>query len=330
MIHRASIVGLLIFLCSVAPAEEFKAWMVPLEAESIFVGPEVVVSKENGDSMLTVGNAKSEKLELFLIGVRGLVAPDGVHSLSGRLRHENVEGQAYLQLMTFWATSATGEPAFGRGLATVSKARDQEGSPETFTGSSEWRSFSIPINCTRAGSTLMPGSIVLYVVLPGKGTVTLRAKDVRLLVKEAGRETNIVVPGAREIPHEDLPSTFLGENPRDEQQSVVHWWSTRQAGLVGGIAGSALGCVGALIGVVGGRGKARRLVIGLMWAMVGCGALLLAGGAAALVCSQPYHVYYPLLLLGGLMGILPLGLLPMMKRRYAQVELRKISAMDAG
>jgi len=88
--------------------------------------------------------------------------------------------------------------------------------------------------------------------------------------------------------------------------------------------------MGALIGIVGGRGKARRFVMALLWALAACGAILLAGGMTALVRSQPYHVYYPLVLLGSLMLGISLGLVPVMKRRYAQSELRKISAMDVG
>ena len=111
---------------------------------------------------------------------------------------------------------------------------------------------------------------------------------------------------------------------------ILAWWSNRQAGLIGGIGGSVFGCLGALVGVVGGRGRARRFVLGLLLAMAGCGAACLAVGIVAAVKSQPYHVYYPLLLLGGLLVVIPLGLLPVMKRRYAQLELRKMSAMDVG
>ncbi len=110
---------------------------------------------------------------------------------------------------------------------------------------------------------------------------------------------------------------------------VVPWWSDRQAGLIGGIGGSVFGCLGALIGIVGGRGKARRFVLAMLWGMAAFGAVSLAGGVAALVCSQPYHVYYPLLLGGGIMMIISLVVIPTVKRRYAQIELRKMSAMDA-
>jgi len=136
-----------------------------------------------------------------------------------------------------------------------------------------------------------------------------------------------VAPVAGNIPAEAVSATPKGA---DTQQPSRHWWSGRQAGLVGAIAGMVIGCWGALVGVLGGRGKARRLVMSLLWGMAACGAMLFVVGLTALFRSQPYHVYYPLLLCGGITLGISLGLGPVMKRRYAQIELRKISAMDVG
>lgn len=108
------------------------------------------------------------------------------------------------------------------------------------------------------------------------------------------------------------------------------WWSDRQAGLLGGIAGSVLGCVGALIGTLGGLGKARPLVMGLMVAMLVTGVVSLLTGVVALSLGQPYAVYYPLLLLGVIATGVTGPLLPTIRRRYAEIELRKMSALDAG
>ncbi|MHC4984826.1 MAG: hypothetical protein ACYTFO_01590 [Planctomycetota bacterium] len=71
-------------------------------------------------------------------------------------------------------------------------------------------------------------------------------------------------------------------------------------------------------------------MVGLLWAIATSGTLSLVTGVVALICSQPYHVYYPLVLGGGLLVIIPLSLLRTLRRRYAQIELRKMSAMDAG
>ena len=94
--------------------------------------------------------------------------------------------------------------------------------------------------------------------------------------------------------------------------------------------GSLVGVVGALIGVLGGRGRARSLVIGLLVGMITVGACLALVGVAAALSSQPRHVWYPLLVIGGASGLIGLVILPALRRRFAAHELRRIEAMDAG
>ena len=53
-------------------------------------------------------------------------------------------------------------------------------------------------------------------------------------------------------------------------------------------------------------------------------------GAAALWSSQPRHVWYPLLLIGGASALVGFVVLPGVRRRYAADELRRIQAMDVG
>ncbi len=48
----------------------------------------------------------------------------------------------------------------------------------------------------------------------------------------------------------------------------------------------------------------------------------------ALVLSQPYAVYYPPLLSGILMTILPIATIRRIRKQYEQIELRKMKAMD--
>jgi len=45
--------------------------------------------------------------------------------------------------------------------------------------------------------------------------------------------------------------------------------------------------------------------------------------------GQPYAVYYPLLLIGLIGTVVPAGVYPALKRRYEEVELRAMRAMDA-
>ena len=106
------------------------------------------------------------------------------------------------------------------------------------------------------------------------------------------------------------------------------WWTSRTGGLIGGITGSVVGLMGGAIGILAGVGIARRVCLCLLGAMFILGVVSLAVGLAALVFSQPYAVYYPLLLLGLLCSVLPAGLFRQIKRQYEQRELRKMHAMD--
>jgi hypothetical protein len=60
------------------------------------------------------------------------------------------------------------------------------------------------------------------------------------------------------------------------------------------------------------------------------GTLAFAAGVVALSRSQPYTVYYPLLLIGFLATAIPLGVRPSIRRRYEEIELRRMRAHDLG
>lgn len=107
------------------------------------------------------------------------------------------------------------------------------------------------------------------------------------------------------------------------------WWTDPQGGWVGGIAGSAVGLLGALVGTLAGLGVARRLTLTFATLGVLVGLVCLAVGVVALVLGQPYHVWYPPLLVGAISAF-AFGLnLPGLKKRYDQLELRKMTALDA-
>ena len=132
-------------------------------------------------------------------------------------------------------------------------------------------------------------------------------------------EINLVLPARGTV--------WLG--PLRLDRAATGWWSERAGLQFGVILGSSLGLVGALIGVLAGRGKARRAVLGLLLGMIVVGSALVALGAAAVLSAQPRHVWYPALTLGGLSAMLAFVLRRPMKLRYAADELRRIQAMDA-
>jgi hypothetical protein len=171
------------------------------------------------------------------------------------------------------------------------------GPMQSLSGSSPWREFTLPFDATGAGAPVQ--KLTINVALPGRGTVYLGPLR---LIQFAADEDHMAVAGA--------------------------WWGPRTAGLVGGLTGSVLGCVGAAIGVLASRGKARKFVLGLARALLAFGSIALVLGIVALLRAQPYEVYSPLLLEGVICVTLPAWLIPVLRRRYEELELRKMAARD--
>jgi hypothetical protein len=91
----------------------------------------------------------------------------------------------------------------------------------------------------------------------------------------------------------------------------------------------ALGACGALCGVLLWLGWGRRFVLTLEPILIVLGVLGVLVGIVALVAGQPYLIWFPPLLLGGISSLV-FGLnYPGTKNRYRQIELRKMQAADA-
>jgi hypothetical protein len=83
------------------------------------------------------------------------------------------------------------------------------------------------------------------------------------------------------------------------------------------LMGSALGALGAGLGMALSRGRARRFVLGCLWSMTAVGLAGLLLGGLAWLTGQPRPVAFALLLLGGLCLGSGAGLLALARRRYA-------------
>jgi len=202
------------------------------------------------------------------------------------------EGVEGQSYLEMWNHFPDGGKYFTRTLAS-------SGLLKSLHGSSTWRPFSLPFYINNTDDR--PTKLVVNLVMAGRGTVHLSPLT---LTQYSSNENPMAVAG--------------------------QWWDSRTAGLLGGIAGGILGCLGALIGVLSGMGKARGFVMLLVNLIVYVGLVILAAGVVALVRSQPYAVYYPLLLIGGLAVVIMRPTRNTLRRRYEQLELRKMDAMDAG
>jgi hypothetical protein len=179
---------------------------------------------------------------------------------------------------------------FPDGSRYFSRTLDSEGPMAAITGDSGPREFWLPFYLEGAAP---PSSLEVGLILPGSGTVRVGPMRLVSLDGEGG------------------------------------WWSDRTGGLVGGIGGGLIGVFGAVVGGLVSRRKARGFVLGSMRVLAAFGVLLLAVGALALATSQPYAVYFPLLL-GGviLVGVFGSGYRTA-RRAYEDAELRRMRALDS-
>jgi len=179
---------------------------------------------------------------------------------------------------------------FPDGARYFSRTLAGDGPQARISGDSEWRDFELPFNLN--GSE-RPVRLELGLVLPGAARVWIGPLE-------------LTAPGA----------------------TSSAWWSDRTGGLIGGIAGSLIGITGAIVGVLIARGRGRRPVLTTMVALAVAGSALLVAGAVALAMSQPYAVYFPLIL-GGIILVAVFGPgFRRARRAYEDVELRRMRAMD--
>jgi len=181
--------------------------------------------------------------------------------------------------------------------AFFTRTMDLTGPMGRIDGTSSWRDFVLPFDRTGASA---PRKLVVNLVLTGPGTVEIGP----LVLVQFATDENLTA-------YADA------------------WWSDQQAGLVGGLAGSALGILGAAIGWLGAIGRGRSFVLGTLKAFALLGVAALAIGLGALAAGQPYAVYYPLLLLGGIGAALGFTLPRSLSKRYEDLELRRMQALDA-
>jgi hypothetical protein len=182
---------------------------------------------------------------------------------------------------------------FPDGGAYFSRLAGPAGPMRALRGSSGWRDFVLPFQLDPGGSR--PGRLTLELVFEGQGRVML--SPLRLVEFPTGAPT-----GA--------------------------WWTDRDGGWIGAWAGAVVGFFGALIGVLTSLGRARGFVLGCLTVMAVLGVASLVVGAVALLRGQPYAVWYPLLLVGGLDAGIALALKPQITKRFEDAELRRMSALD--
>ncbi len=230
------------------------------------------------------------------------------YRVAGWVKHEDVAPGSYLEL---WSTFADGSRFFTRTLSASGPMRN-------LGGSRDWRALTLPFQSNE--KTGPPKRLEVNVVFAGPGTVHL--SPLRIEEYEAAPQVAAVsssaAPSGGDSSTADMPSNSGA------------WWDNRTGIWIGALGGTGLGLLGALMGTLGGVGVGRRFVLTIAVLAATGGAIALIAGFAALGLGQPYLVYYPLLLLGGVAAVVNGSLVPVIRRRYAEIELRRMSAMDLG
>lgn len=249
-----------------------------------------VISEER-----TISAARSNKELIVTIATPGISKPS--YAVKGEVRYDNISGEGYLELVSYFPGD---KQYFSRTMAP-------EGPLMKLSGSSDWREFILPFYATEGKDGKImeaPEKLVLSAHLPQGGAISLRT-------------VSLFQYNAKESP-------LLAQVPVNPNA----WWSEEQAGGLGGLLGVVGGTLGALIGILTGIGRGRSFVFTLINLALITSAISLTAGVVALTKSQPFIVYYPLLLYGGLTAFV-FGLnLRGIKRRYSAIELRKMESID--
>jgi MFS family permease len=106
----------------------------------------------------------------------------------------------------------------------------------------------------------------------------------------------------------------------------VNTFGAYAGAILGGGGGTLAGLWGALAGTLAPKGKAKAFVLGLGIAIAAGGAILAGIGLYAVIVGQPYGIWYPLLLAGTILMIVCGGLVPGVRKRYAEAEARRLTA----
>lgn len=248
---------------------------------------------QNGvQGILAITNASGAAA---IIHLATLTNPD-IHSkhygVAGQIRYDEVSGEGYLEMWNHFPAKDKDQAAayFSRTLAGV-------GLMKKISGNSDWREFRLPFNNS---SGIDPKRLEINLHLPGNGTVYLKTATLH----------NYPSPGAM-------------------MSSAGAWWTANLSGWIGGGVGTIFGLWGGLLGLLAQSGKGRAFVTASVLFNIIIGAISLLVGIVALTTGQPYHIWYPFILIGLLLPIIMLSTRGNLLRQYTAAEERRMNAIDA-
>jgi len=247
-------------------------------------------SSQTAEEELLISNETGQPLTTRLVTIEQPDISKFNYKVQGSIRYEGVEQPGYLEMWNHFADG--GGPYFTKTLS-------DSGPMGVIHGASASREFTLPFRSSSRSGT--PTKLEINLILPADGKVWI--SPLKLSEMEANEWA-------------------------DAMTAEGAWWGNRTASWLGGVLGPLLGIMGAIVGTLSGLGRGRKVTIGICWCAVVFGVVCLITGIVALAIGQPYVVYYPPLLLG-LIGTVVMGsILPTIRKRFSDIELRKMESMD--
>jgi len=253
--------------------------------------PAVEGAASDGQEELLIVNDAAQPLTVRLATLESPGIAKPCYLVRGKIRYEGVDQPGYLEMWN----------QFGDGGRYFSRTLSSSGPMGTIHGTSSRREFILPFRSSRQSGG--PVRLKINLVLPAQGKVWIGPLHV---------------------------SEFTEQEWSFATAAEGAWWGNRTGSLIGGILGPLLGIMGALVGTLCGLGRGRSVCIAICWFAIVFGVVCLGAGIAALFQSQPYVVYFPLLLVGFIATVVMGGMQPTIRKRFADAELCKMEAMDVG
>lgn len=289
------IFGVCFGIASTCGAEQVLAeydWLKLAQAGQLLGGTAVTVE---GKAALKIVNTNDTSLQTQLMKIVKPPIAKKLYAIVGEVKYERVHGDGYLEMWNYFPPLKAGMPEG----AYFSRTLGESGEMGKITGTSTWRRFMLPFD--RTGTSERPTRLEFNLFLPAQGTVFLGPLK---LMEYTGSLTSA-------------------------RGSAEAWWPDWAGGVIGGVGGALLGCLGGLLTWLAGKGKAQSFVLVSTKLLIGLGVLSLVAGVVAIGMEQPSSVWFVPLLL----GVLLLAILPFRfkqyQKRYADQEMRKMVALDA-
>jgi hypothetical protein len=265
--------------------------------------PNCQILSMDGMSVLKVENTNKAPLKVSLLTITNAALLKNANSIALEMKYEDIAwlnnwtNSGFYRYASFF-DSAVGNLEWARTYPPYVIGGDilTNLSWIQFAGTRNWDKFESGIRRVPYDNETIPNALEFKLYLPSIGTVYLRPiKLIRRVSPNSGS-----------------------------------WWSPEQSGLIGGIGGSLIGCFGGLIGWLVSKGKARKFVLTAAAVAIVLGFLLTVGGLVAAVLKQPCSVWYALLFPGVILILVFSLNLHSIQRRYDELEIRRMTSMDAG